>query len=169
MSEADDEALVGVLLAVSRMMVALTTRTLAQLEVDVTVQQYRALVLLATEGRRSSDLAEELGVAASTTTRMCDRLCQKGLVHRFHRDGNRRTIWLGLTEAGRETVGAVMRARQAELRRIVQGAGLVASKRTLELLHRFVRAGGELPDDEWWQRWQRSSDDATLPARRGAG
>ncbi|MGI5240247.1 MarR family winged helix-turn-helix transcriptional regulator [Dactylosporangium sp. CA-139066] len=166
MPEADDEALVSALLAVSRTMVALTARTLADLDVDVTVPQYRALVILATEPRRSSELAEELGVAVSTMTRMCDRLCHKGLIHRFHRDGNRRTIWLGLTDAGRDTVGAVMHARRRELRGIVQEAGLTASRRTLDLLHRFVRAGGELPDDEWWQHWQRSADEAPAPARR---
>ncbi|MEV8516062.1 MarR family transcriptional regulator [Dactylosporangium sp. NPDC051484] len=160
MSEADAEPLVGALLAVSRTMVALTARSLAALEVDVTLPQYRALVLLATGPRRSAELAQELGVAASTLTRMCDRLCQKGLVRRFQRDGNRRTVWLGLTAAGRGTVGAVMLARQEELRRIVRESGLVASGRTLDLLHRFVRAGGELPDDEWWRCWQRSAEDA---------
>ncbi|WP_433616492.1 MarR family winged helix-turn-helix transcriptional regulator [Dactylosporangium sp. CA-139114] len=169
MPEIDDEALVSALLAVSRTMVALTARNLAELEVDVTLPQYRALVILAGEPHRSTDLAAELGVAASTLTRMCDRLCQKGLVHRFQRDGNRRTIWLGLTPSGRDTVGAVMEARRAELHRIVQEAGLTASGRTLRLLHRFVLAGGELLDDDWWQCWQRSADEAPSKPRRRAG
>ncbi|MGI5240677.1 MarR family winged helix-turn-helix transcriptional regulator [Dactylosporangium sp. CA-139066] len=169
MPETDDEALVSALLAVSRTMVALTARNLAELDVDVTLPQYRALVILAGEPRRSTDLAAELRVAASTLTRMSNRLCQKGLVHRFQRDGNRRTIWLGLTPAGRDTVGAVMEARRGEIHRIVQEAALVASGRTLNLLHRFVLAAGELPDDEWWQQWQRSADEAPRPTRRRAG
>ncbi|WP_433617596.1 MarR family winged helix-turn-helix transcriptional regulator [Dactylosporangium sp. CA-139114] len=153
------EPLVEALLAVSRSMVALAARSLAALGTDVTLPQYRTLVLLAGGGpQRSAVLARELGVAPSTLTRMCDRLVRKSLIHRFHRHNDRRSIWLGLTPAGRDLVGHVMRARRHELEAIVRSAGLTAAPRELTLLHAFVRAAGELPDDEWWGRWETSAD-----------
>ncbi|WP_380027961.1 MarR family winged helix-turn-helix transcriptional regulator [Dactylosporangium vinaceum] len=153
------DPLVETLLAVSRSMVAIAARNLAMQGADVTLPQYRALVALAGHGpQRSAVLARELGVAPSTLTRMCDRLVRKSLIHRFHRNNDRRSIWLGLTPPGRDLVGVVMRARRAELDAIVRAAGLTASPRDLALLSAFVHASGELPDDEWWRRWSRSAD-----------
>src|SRR4051812_4182090 len=140
-------------------MVALAAHNLATLGADVTLPQYRALVLLAAGGpQRGAALARHLGVAPSTLTRMCDRLVRKSLIHRFHRHGDRRSIWLGLTPQGRDLVGMVMRARRHEIAAIVGSAGLTATARDLTLLHAFVRAAGELPDDEWWTSWETSAD-----------
>lgn len=163
----DNEALVRALLAVSRCMVALAARNLAALDADVTLAQYRTLVLLATSGpQRSAGLAKELDVAPSTLTRMCDRLERKHLVRRFHRDNDRRSTWLALTPAGRDLVGVVMRERQRELSRIVEQAGIGSSGEMLALLDRFVEGSGELPDALWWERWETSADpvdSVTLP------
>jgi DNA-binding MarR family transcriptional regulator len=154
-----DEELVKALVAVSRAMVALAVRNLAALDADVTLPQYRALVALANGGpQRSAVFAQELNVAPSTLTRMCDRLVGKSLVHRFHRGSDRRSIWLGLTPAGRELVGVVMQARRAEIEETVRSAGLEATAAVLDLLHAFVKAAGELPDEDWWQRWSVSAD-----------
>lgn len=146
-------------MAVSRSMVALAARNLTALGTDVTLSQYRTLVVLAGTGpQRSAALAKELGVAPSTLTRMCDRLVRKSLVQRFHRDRDRRSIWLALTPTGRDLVGVVMRGRRRELEQIVRSAALTAPPEALELLHAFVHASGELPDDEWWTRWETSAD-----------
>jgi DNA-binding MarR family transcriptional regulator len=166
-TEPTQEQLVRALLALSRAMVALAARNLAALDADVTLTQYRALVVLAGAGpQRSAVLAKELNVAPSTLTRMCDRLERKALVRRFHRHNDRRSIWLGLTAAGRDVVGVVMHARQRELEEVVRGAGPDLPVDGLDLLHAFVRACGELPDDEWWQRWTISADPVDgVPAR----
>jgi DNA-binding MarR family transcriptional regulator len=162
-----NEALVRALLAVSRSMVALAARSLAAMDADVTLPQYRALVLLATAGpQRSACLAKELEVAPSTLTRMCDRLERKHLVRRFHRDNDRRSTWLTLTPAGRDLVGVVMREREQELSAVVHEAKVEATPECLELLDRFVEASGELPDAVWWERWEASADPVdgvTLP------
>ncbi|GAA2364405.1 hypothetical protein GCM10010170_062250 [Dactylosporangium salmoneum] len=151
--------MVETLLAVSRGMVALASRNLAALDTDVTLTQYRTLVLLAGGGpQRSAIVAKELGVAPSTLTRMCDRLARKSLVERFHRHPDRRSIWLALTPAGRDLVGTVMRARRRELQELVTAAGLTAEPATLTLLDAFVQACGELPDDQWWRNWETCAD-----------
>ncbi|WP_433044478.1 MarR family winged helix-turn-helix transcriptional regulator [Dactylosporangium sp. CS-033363] len=164
------EPIVEALLSVSRAMVALAARNLATLGADVTLPQYRTLVLLAGGGpQRSAVLARELGVAPSTLTRMCDRLVRKSLVHRFHRHNDRRSIWLGLTPAGRDLVGVVMEARRRELEAIVRAAGLSGDAHDLGVLHAFVRASGELPDREWWTNWEVSADPVEgAQAMRGA-
>lgn len=154
-----NEALVRALLAVSRSMVTLAARNLSAMDADVTLPQYRTLVLLATTGpQRSAELAKELDVAPSTLTRMCDRLERKHLVRRFHRDNDRRSTWLALTPAGRDLVGVVMKERLRELSAIVDDAKVDASAESLDLLDRVVEASGELPDALWWERWEKSAD-----------
>ncbi|WP_432825037.1 MarR family winged helix-turn-helix transcriptional regulator [Dactylosporangium sp. CA-092794] len=153
------EPLAEALMAVSRSMVALAARSLTAAGVEVTLTQYRVLVLLAGDGpQRGATVAKELGVAPSTLTRMCDRLVRRSLVQRFHRHHDRRSIWLGLTPAGRDLVGEVMRARRRQIDALIGAEGLAASPPQLALLHAFVRATGELPDAEWWRRWDVSAD-----------
>lgn len=152
-------AVVDGLLGASRVLVALAARSIAQVDIEVTLVQYRALVVLASRGpQRTVDLAEELRVAPSTVTRMVDRLSGKGLVRRYRRRDDRRATWVILTEPGRDLVGEVMRHRRdaiAELARQVPVAdpdGLATSLRS------FVEAAGEVPDPLWWQRWSASAD-----------
>src|SRR4051812_50175053 len=84
---------VEALLAASRAMVALAARSLAGLDADVTLPQFRTLVVLAARGpQRAVDVAAELGVNPSTGTRMCDRLVRKGLIRRTRATGDRRGV-----------------------------------------------------------------------------
>lgn len=153
-----DDAFVDALLSVSRAMVALAARNLSELDADVTLPQYRTLVILASLGpQRSVDLARELNVAPSTITRMCDRLVRRELVRRFHREDDRRPIWLCLTESGKDLVGTIMLARRRALRELIESAGLTASKRTLATMRSIVAAAGEVPDPQWWQQWEVSA------------
>jgi DNA-binding MarR family transcriptional regulator len=143
---------------------AISARSLANLDADVTLPQYRALVILATGGPlRGVDMARELDVAPSTMTRMLDRLVRKELVRRYHRGDDRRAIWIALTESGKELVGAVLRQRRTELARLVSAAGIDANAPALEVLDAFVAAAGELPDPQWWRHWAKATqmpDDA---------
>jgi DNA-binding MarR family transcriptional regulator len=144
------------LLAASRVLVALTAQSMAQLDTDVTLVQYRALVILAGGPRRTGDLAAELGIAPSTATRLCDRLVARDLMRRFRRSGDRRASWLALTPRGRDLVGAVMRQRRAAIARYTRRIPLDDSEALTKLLHAFLEAAGEVPQSEWWQRWRRS-------------
>src|SRR5690348_16146236 len=83
--------LVDALLSASRALVAIAARSLADLDADVTLPQYRALVVLASRGpQRVVDISAELNVNPSTATRMCDRLVQKKLVRRYRSTSDRR-------------------------------------------------------------------------------
>src|SRR3982750_905116 len=99
------EDAVKALMLASRAFVGLTARSLAGVEGDVTLPQFRALVVLAVRGpQRSIDIAEELRVNPSTGTRMLDRLIRKGLVRRMRSSTDRRVVRVRLTTAGHDIV-----------------------------------------------------------------
>lgn len=151
------DGLVDALMATARMLVSLTARSLAQLDANVTLQQYRALVILAGSGpRRIADLATELNVQPSTATRMCDRLERKGFVTREARADDRRVVWVGLGDAGRELVGTMMQRRRAYLADLVAQVEVrdpAVVPMLVEALQAFASAAGELTEPEWQARW----------------
>jgi DNA-binding MarR family transcriptional regulator len=148
------DTVVDGLLAAGRMLVAQTARSLAQLDANVTLPQYRTLVVLATTGpQRVVDLAAELGVQPSTATRMCDRLVRKQLVSRHERADDRRAAWVVLTTAGRNLIAEIMRRRRDELAALVAKVAIAEPQAFANGLHALVVAGGELPEAQWWQRW----------------
>ena len=67
-------------LLASRALVGVAARSLAGVEEQVTLVQYRALVLLDAGPQNVGTLAKALGIHPSTATRLCDRLTTKGLV-----------------------------------------------------------------------------------------
>jgi DNA-binding MarR family transcriptional regulator len=131
-------------------------RSIAIVEDNLTLVQYRALVLLATRGeQKPSDLAEALGVRPSTGTRLCDRLVAKGFVHRATSRESRRQITLTVTPAGRALVRAVTARRRKEIIRIVERLPDDERKRLRVALGTLADAAGEiaLPDDAWKLGW----------------
>lgn len=143
------------LLALSRTLVATVARSLAQLEDDVTLGQYRLLVVLSSEGpQRTSDLAQQLDVTSSTVTRMCDRLYRKQLVRRYRRSDDRRATWVMLTPTGQELVGEIMRRRRTNIVRLARSIPAEHRESLAAGLRAFVAAAGELPEAEWWRRWR---------------
>jgi DNA-binding MarR family transcriptional regulator len=149
-----DSELIDDVLMASRVLVAVAARSLAAHEAEVSLQQYRALVVLASRGpQRPGDLAEALGVDPSTTTRLCDRLVEKRLISRRRQPGDRREVRVDLNDRGRTLVGEVTESRRLEIQRILAAvpdpdrAALVSAFRT------FGQAAGEVPDDEWPRSW----------------
>jgi DNA-binding MarR family transcriptional regulator len=152
----DHEPAVQALMLASRAFVGLTVRALDAVEAEVTLPQFRALVVLAVRGTlRSADIAEELQVNPSTGTRMTDRLAAKGLVGRVRSTDDRRVVRLRLTRAGHDIVEKVMAHRRAELERIVAETAGVWQPAVTEALTAFAAAAGEMPEQEWWLGWRR--------------
>ena len=80
-----DDSLEAAILTATRALVAIAARSLAITASEITVPQYRVLVVLAAQGPLPiGDLADALRVAPSTATRLCDRVQQKGLIERAH-------------------------------------------------------------------------------------
>ena len=154
LTPAREQAAVEALMVASRAFVGLAARSLADLDADITLPQFRTLVVLASRGpQRSVDISNELGVAASTGQRMCDRLVRKGLVDRSRSTSDRRVVQLRLSVAGRDLVEQVLNRRRAELSRIVAATPDLWQPRVTEALTAFAAATGEVPEQEWWLGW----------------
>ena len=148
--DAVDEAVVDAVLTASRTLVAVATRSLGAAAEDITIAQYRALVVLASRGpQRLVDLAGALDVTPSTAGRMGDRLVRKGLVRRHRSRTDRRAIRVSITGAGREVVDQATARRRALLAEILGRLPARQHSPVASALAAFAAAAGEIPDRQW--------------------
>ncbi|MCL4434540.1 MAG: MarR family transcriptional regulator [Actinobacteria bacterium] len=139
--------MVKAMLVASRSLVAITARSLASTGYDVTLPQYRTLVLLYHRGPLSSaEVAEELNVNPSTATRMMDRLCAKRLVAKHSVGNDRRKLRLTLTKLGAALVGQVLEARGIELSKVLDRVPEDTWPALYEALSALSRASGDESD-----------------------
>jgi DNA-binding MarR family transcriptional regulator len=138
--EPTDE-LVNAVLDASRSLVRIIAVSIESAPVEVTLAQFRALVVLSTRGPcQMSVLAQDLQIAPSTTTRMVERLERKGLVLREASPASRRAVELVLTELGGQIVAHVTAIRRREVERAL--AAIPPSRRSAALqgFTEFARA-----------------------------
>ncbi|MET0189544.1 MAG: MarR family winged helix-turn-helix transcriptional regulator [Pseudonocardia sediminis] len=146
----DGDALVDAVMTASRALLAVAARSVAAVDEDVTLPQYRTLVVLAQYGaRRPADLAASLSVTPSTATRMCDRLVAKGLIDRERSDDDRRAVGVALTRAGEDLVRDVTGRRRKELGTLLGAMPESGRLAVVEALRSFAAAAGEIPETEW--------------------
>lgn len=151
-----DRDLVEAFVAASRALVALAAKSVAGIDEDVTLPQFRALVVLSTRGpQRAADLAAGLGVTPSTGSRMIERLARKGLVRRVRMRDDRRSIRVSLTPAGQDIVAAVTDRRRVEIEAILAKLPARGRKPLLAALRAFAAAVGEAPEQDWTLGWDR--------------
>jgi DNA-binding MarR family transcriptional regulator len=149
-----DEELTEAIILASRAMVAVALRSLNATDHDVTLPQYRTLVVLVYGGStRLADLAATLSVSPSTATRMCDRLVRKGLVTRTRDDVDRREVKLDVTDDGRSLVHQVMERRREEVQTLLSGIPEGSRRALVSSLHLLARAVGETPEMHWAPGW----------------
>jgi DNA-binding MarR family transcriptional regulator len=124
---ADDEAL----LALARTVMGISTRAADQLGA-VSVVQLRALTVLRDLGTANlGRLAERMGVALSTASRLVDRLVRAGLVDRRPSPRTRREIELAVSQAGRATLDRYDELRLGGLRACLAAVDDPASARAV--------------------------------------
>jgi len=152
--EIDSEAVVDAVLGASRVLVAVAARSLGDVAEEVTLTQYRTLVVLASRGPQSlAELADAVDVTPPTATRMCDRLIKKGLIVRRHERGDRRLIRLTLAKDGRHLVDAVTQRRRAEISHLMEAIPLDQQAALVDSLRRLTAAAGEVPEQDWSTGW----------------
>jgi DNA-binding MarR family transcriptional regulator len=158
-----DEGAVDGVLAASRALVAIATRSLGAAAEETTIAHYRALVVLASRGpQRISDLAGALGVAPSTAGRMCDRLVRKRLVRRNRVRADRRSVQVSITPAGRRVVDEATARRRALIAETLARLPSAMQQVVAGALLSFAAAAGEVPDSQW-------PDQRGEPARADSG
>jgi DNA-binding MarR family transcriptional regulator len=141
-------------LVATRALVGVAARSLHDVSDEVTLAQYRVLVLLDGRGPLSmGDLAVCLDVNPSTVTRACDVLVDKGLVERGSSTGNRRNVRANLTRRGRRLVKQVMDHRRQLIDDALARMPVDHQRRLARSLAEFATAAGEVSDDAWRLGW----------------
>lgn len=145
----DVDAVTDAVLTASRLLVAISARSIAAVEETVTLPQFRLLVVLESRGPlKLVRLAEHLGVNPSTATRMVDRLVTAGLITRQAHPTSRREQAVGLTSAGAAVVAEVTERRRTEIADVVERMPESTRNGLVAALTTFAEAGGEPPVKE---------------------
>lgn len=134
------------LLTASRLLVAISARSIAQVDETITIAQFRTLVILSNRGPINlATLANLLGVQPSATGRMVDRLVSSGMIDRLPHPTSRRELLAALTKRGRDVVRQVTAHRRKEIAQIVGQMPPAERHGLVRALTAFTAAGGE-PD-----------------------
>jgi len=148
------DSVVDAVLSASRVLVAVAARSLSDIAEEVTLTQYRTLVVLASRGPQNLvGLAEAVGVTPATATRMCDRLVKKRLIVRQSQQDDRRQVRLALTKEGLKLVSAVTDRRRREIEAILSTIASKEQTVLVQALSRFAAAAGEVPEQDWSTGW----------------
>lgn len=138
------DALADSLLMASRLLLAISARSIVLVDETITLPQFRTLMILFTEGPTNlATLAQSLGVQASTTGRMVDRLVDAELIERRPHPRSRRELVVELTTRGKEVVGAVTAHRRAEIAGVVGKMPVRERRGLVRALNAFTAAGEE--------------------------
>jgi len=138
------DAITDALLTASRLLVAISARSIADVDQTLTIPQFRTLVILSNEGPINlATLAGLLGVQPSTTGRMVERLVGAGLIDRQPHPTSRRELVAELTARGRAVVKRVTANRRNELARVVEKMPQRERRGLVRALTAFTAAGGE--------------------------
>jgi len=140
------DAITNALLTASRLLVAISARSIALVDDTITIPQFRTLVILSNEGPVNlATLASLLDVQPSTIGRMVDRLVSAGLIDRRAHPTSRRELVAELTARGRRVVQKVTANRRNELARVVEKMPARERRGLVRALAAFTAAGGEPP------------------------
>ncbi len=148
------ESVIDAVLTASRAMVAIAVASLTTERVDITLPQYRVLVVLAMDGPQPvAALSKALDVYSSTITRLCDRLVAKGLIERTADSIDRREVTLSLTRRGRALVERVTRRRHDRIAAIIDAIPPARRRELVLALETFSDVASGAPAQEWSHGW----------------
>ncbi|HEX3588478.1 MAG TPA: MarR family transcriptional regulator [Pseudonocardiaceae bacterium] len=140
------ETVTDVMLAASRLLVAVSARSIAAIDESITIPQFRLLVVLHALGpMKPSAVAEILHVNPSNATRMVHRLISARMVERRVNPAIRREVVLTLTETGEKTVAEATLRRHRHIADIVERMPELQRSYLVEALEAFTTAGGHNP------------------------
>ncbi|MEU7889589.1 MarR family transcriptional regulator [Microbispora bryophytorum] len=141
----DMEAVTAAVLTASRVLVAISARSLAAAEDKVTLPQFRMLLVVGQDETKLVTLADKLGVNPSTAMRMAGRLAVAGLLKREVNPQNRRETLLRLTDNGRRIVEEVTSRRKEEIAAILTRMPASQRQALITAMREFNDAAGEPP------------------------
>ncbi|MCB0942234.1 MAG: MarR family transcriptional regulator [Mycobacterium sp.] len=140
------EVITDALLTASRLLVAISARSIAEVDETITIPQFRTLVVLSAEGPLNlAALAARLQVQPSTTGRMVDRLVAAGLIERRPNPASRREVVIDLSRRGKAVVRSVTDRRRDQIAAVVSRLRPVDRRGLVRALTAFSAAGQEPP------------------------
>lgn len=140
---ADVPAVDATLLA-SRALLGVVANSVTGALQQVTLPQFRVLVILSSHGPlRIGALAELMHANPSTFSRTVDRLELGSWVERRANPGSRREVLVEATDAGLALVDEVTQQRRAEIARILERVPATQQALIAEALTLFADAAGE--------------------------
>ena len=143
-AEAPSTDQVDAVLRASRALVGIAAASIAAVDDNVTVPQWRVLVMVDTRGPLNlAAVAAGLDVNPSNASRICDRLIKAGLLDRQESRTDRRNITLSLTAAGRRLVTKVVRHRRRASTQVLRRMAPHDRELLATAFDRFADAAGE--------------------------
>ncbi|HXZ99707.1 MAG TPA: MarR family transcriptional regulator [Candidatus Binatia bacterium] len=109
-------------------------------DLGLTISQLRVLHLLRERRFSCGQVADHLGITASTATALIERLVRRGLVERITRDGDRRVTDLRLSEPGRRLLEETYRRKTGVITASVLELSGDDRERLADLLDRLAAA-----------------------------
>ena len=152
--DVEPDSMVDAVLSASRVLVAIAARSLADAGEDVTLTQYRSLVVLASRGPQTvAELADLVAVTPPTASRLCERLVKKGLIRRRAGRHDRRQVHIALTQTGRDLVDAVTVRRRREIADLLAAIPPETQRSVVAALTQLAEVAGEVPEQDWSAGW----------------
>ena len=131
-------------LLASRALLGVVARSVEPALEEVSLPQFRVLVLLTTHGPlRSGAIAERMGIHPSTFSRNADRLVAGGWIRRVDDPESRLSVLLEPTERARLLVDQVTTERRARIEEILAQMPSGQRDMLVEALGAFAAAAGE--------------------------
>jgi DNA-binding MarR family transcriptional regulator len=135
---------VAALELMTRALVGLTLQSLQVLDGEVSVPQFRLLLVLSGLGRvPSSRLAAELGMTASSVTRLADRMEAAGLLARGTDPRSRSIVTLEVTPAGIDLVARVVERRHVLLAAVLGRMSAAEREEAARVARRLSELAGD--------------------------
>ncbi|GAA2047866.1 MarR family winged helix-turn-helix transcriptional regulator [Leifsonia soli] len=136
-------------LRASRALLGIVARSMTDALDEVTLPQFRVLVVLAGSGPlRIGALAARVGALPSTFSRTIDRMVDGGWVERQQSPTSRREVLIGLSTQGRTLVDRVSERRRKQIASILSTLNPADQTSVVEAFELFSEAAGEpAPDD----------------------
>lgn len=136
-------------LRASRALLGVVARSVADALDEVTLPQFRVLVVLAgSGGMRMGALAARVGAIPSTFSRTIDRMVDGGWVKRRDSPESRREVLVDLTPKGRRLVDRVTDKRRRQIASVLTTMTPEEQRRVIDAFELFSTASGEpTPED----------------------
>jgi DNA-binding MarR family transcriptional regulator len=142
--EAPSSDQIDAVLRATRALVGIAAASMASVDANVTMPQWRVLVMVDTRGPLNlAAVAAGLDVNPSNASRICDRLIKAGWLDRQESPTDRRNITLSLTAAGRQLVTKVVRYRRRAITRVLRGVAPKERELIAKTFDSFATAAGE--------------------------